>query len=232
MPDVRCPTCGNYTPEGRFCERCGSPLIPVPVNSPTPQEISAPQVPGKKRSTAATILIILGVVFILLIVLSVIAAFVYGMAANIDTTKNTKPTVTVTPVYTYLPTAVVTRVTASPTIQYAPDSYSKTIPDGYYWYYYIPLKSGDHIRATFSTDGSPLDLMIMGSTDFGKYKSSFSSSQVTWFAWNDLNIVKDQYNFVAKSDDTYYFVFDNTKSPTNGAYAGKDVNLAATFIKS
>ncbi len=236
MPDVRCPTCGNYTPEGRFCEHCGSSLAPVPVyNSPLPSGVATPQPPAKKRSAAVLVLLIIGGVFFFLIVIAVLAAFVFGVAANSQSTNPVTVTVTppvtakVTPVYTYSPTTVVTRVTASAPVRYTPDSYTETIVNGNYWYYYIPLKSGNQIQTTVSTDGSPIDLMVMHSAEFKKYQASISSPSGTWNAWNDLNIVNDKYSFTAPSDDTYYFALDNTNSPTDGAYAKKTVNVAVTF---
>ena len=87
------------------------------------------------------------------------------------------------------------------------------------------------MRAVFNTDGSPIDLMVMSSGEFKKYQAAISSPPGNWNAWNDLNVVKHQYDFTAPSADTYYFVFDNTNSPTNGAYAKKSINLAATFSK-
>jgi len=231
MPDVRCPACGTYTPEGKFCEHCGSSLLPVPAYSPpSPQGAAASQPPEKKRSVVGTILAIIGGVFLFFIIIAVIAAFVFGMAGNIkDNTDGIKPTATATPVHTYSPTTVVTRATATAPIRYIPDSYTKTIGNGMYWYYYIPLKSGDQIRATISTDGSPIDLMVMDSTDFKSYMAAVSSPPGNWNAWNDLNIVNDEYDFTASYDDTFYFVLDNTNSPTDGAYAKKSVNIVATF---
>jgi len=238
MPDIRCPTCGINTPEGKFCEHCGSSLSPVPVyGSPSLPGIATSQPPEKKRSVAATFLIILGVFFLIFIVLAILAAFVFSMAANTHSTNPVTSTVTqpvtakVTQLYTYSPTAIVTRVTTSVPSRYKPDSYTELIGSGNYWYYYIPLKSGDMIQTTVNTDGSPIDLMVMRSTDFKKYQAAISSPPGTWTASNDLNIVNDQYSFTAPSDDTYYFVLDNTNSPTAGAYAKKAVNVAATFQK-
>jgi len=228
MPDIRCPTCGIDTPEGKFCEHCGSSLSPVPVySSPSPSGAATSQPPVKKRSAAATILAIIGGVFLFFIIMAVLAAFVFGMAGDTQSTKTV--TATVTPVYTNSPTTVVTRVTAPAPTRYIPDSYTELIGNGNYWYYYIPLKYGDRIRTTASTDGSPIDLMVMRSTEFKKYQASISSHTGKWNAWNDLNIVNDQYDFTAPSDDTYYFVLDNTNSPTDGAYAKKAVNVAVTF---
>ena len=235
MPDIRCPTCGINTPEGKFCEHCGSSLFPAPVYSPpSPPGVAPSQPPVKKRSVAATILIILGVIFLIFIVMAILAAFVFSMAANTQVKTPVTATITqpVTTRVTYSPTTAVTRVTTSAPVRYAPASYTELIGSGNYWYYYIPLKSGNMIQTTVSTDGSPIDLMVMSSTDFKKYQTAMSSPQSgTWNAWNDLNIVNDQYSFTAPSDDTYYFVLDNTNSPTAGAYAKKAVNVAATFQK-
>jgi len=236
MPDIRCPTCGNYTPEGKFCEHCGSSLSPVPVYSPpSPQGVAPSQPPVKKRSVAATVLIILGVIFLIFIVIAILAAFVFSMAVNtqlktpVTTTTNLPVTTKVTQSYTYSPTTAVTRVTTSATVRYAPASYTQLIGSGNYWYYYIPLKSGNIIQTTVSTDGSPIDLMVMSSADFKKYQAAISSPPGNWNSWSDLNIANDQYSFTAPYDDTYYFVLDNTNSPTEGAYAKKAVTVAATF---
>ena len=238
MPDIRCPTCGNYTPEGKFCEHCGSSLLPAPVySSPSPPGVITSQPPVKKRSTVAIVLAIIGGVFLFFIIMAILAAFVFGMAANTQSTNPVTATVTqpvtakVTQLYTYSPTTAVTRVTTSAPVRYIPDSYTELIGSGKYWYYYIPLKSGDMIQTTVITDGSPIDLMVMSSTEFKKYQTAISSPPGRWNSWSDLDIVKDQYSFTAPSDDTYYFVLDNTNSPTGGAYAKKALNVDVTFSR-
>jgi hypothetical protein len=114
MPDVQCPVCGNYTSEGRFCEHCGSSLIPVPANNLSrPSAVSGSQPQTKKRSAIVTLLLIIGTVFLIFIILSaIITAFVIGMAGNIDTTKSTYGTpsiITATPTYFYSTSATGTQ---------------------------------------------------------------------------------------------------------------------------
>ena len=83
MPYVRCPSCGNYTPEGRFCEHCGSllPFQQAPVLS-SDQPLTPQRPLEKKRSAGETVLLIIGGASLFFIIIIVIAAFVFGMAGS------------------------------------------------------------------------------------------------------------------------------------------------------
>jgi len=102
------------------------------------------------------------------------------------------------------------------------------IPKGSYKYYYFSLKEGDIIKIAVLTNGPAIDLIIMDQANFNDYKASFTDGR-TWYEWDTLSVIKDDYEFSAPADDTYYVVLDNTPLPDSGADSGKDVSVQVTF---
>ena len=93
------------------------------------------------------------------------------------------------------------------------------------------MKQGDMKKISLITDGSPIDLMVMDSANFKIYEEDEKNPKLknTWQSWNQLSIINTEYPLTAPSDDTYYFVLDNTNYPSLGANAKKNVNVAVTF---
>ena len=94
MAPVICPTCGKSTPEGKFCESCGSRL---PITSPAVQ----PQYPTtesttKKRSAIEWIAIGFGGIILLVIVSAFIAGMSSGIFGALKTTSTSTGSTSVT----------------------------------------------------------------------------------------------------------------------------------------
>jgi len=80
---VICPNCGKNTPEGKFCEHCGSLLTSRQAPILSSDQPVTPQHPSeKKRSAGQTVLMAIGGVFLVFIIIIIIAAFVFGMGGN------------------------------------------------------------------------------------------------------------------------------------------------------
>jgi hypothetical protein len=236
MTPVICPNCGRSTPEGRFCEHCGAALPALPAYVPPP----APPAPAaKKRSALSTILIILGAIVLLFIVFGFIGALVMYTTYPGSSTGKSTYTVQPTAVLTSVPTPV--PVTTAPTyVSSQASSYRSWHPgttstvqiqNGHYRNYWFDMKKGDMKKISVATDGSPIDLMVMDSSNFKIYDNLQQNPNVkgTWQAWNRLSIINDEYILTAPADDTYYFVLDNTDNPSGGANAKKNVNVAVAF---
>jgi len=104
------------------------------------------------------------------------------------------------------------------------------IQNNYYRYYAFEMKEGGVEKISVVTDGNPIDLMVMDSSNFNTYTNiEHTNEPGTWYSWNHLSVINDQQTLTAPTDGTYYFVLDNTRYPSNGAYAGTNVNVAVTF---
>ncbi len=171
------------------------------------------------------------VIFILLVMCITLGVFMYGLQTDV-------PAVTISP-YDSGPTA--STVQAGPQPTSAPGMISehsifdeaKTVPKGYYQYYSMIMNPGIVVNVSVSTNGSPVDIMVMDSDNFGKYVSAVNSlTGGTWDTYDsEKSVVNESFRFIAPGTDRYYIIIDNTRSPEGGAYAGEDVNVR-TMITS
>ncbi|MFA4824454.1 MAG: zinc ribbon domain-containing protein [Methanoregula sp.] len=244
MAPVICPNCGRSTPEGKFCEHCGASLFapPVYVSPPSP-----PAPAPKKQSGLTTILIILGATIGIILFIGAIGFIVAYANYQPSTEDKITNTIQPTPVQTSIITSVITPMPIKTSQTYPPTyrstyttSYSSwhagtpstvQIQNNYYYYYRLDMQQGDMKKISIKTDGSPIDLMVMDSSNFKKYEDAEKNpqSKYTWQSRNQLSIINTEYILTAPFDDTYYFVLDNTNYPSLGAYAKKNVNVGVTF---
>ncbi len=169
------------------------------------------------------------VIFILSVMCIALGVFMYGLQTD-------TPAVTISP-YDSGPAASVGQNISLPTSTPGTTSghpvfdEAKTVPDGYYQYYSMIMDTGIKINVSVSTNGSPVDVMVMDSANFGNYVSAINSlTGGTWESYNsERSVVNKSFNFVSPGTDRYYVIIDNTRFPDDGAYAGKDVMVKTTI---
>ena len=155
--------------------------------------------------------------------------FMYGFQTDV-------PAVTISP-YDSGPTASVVQASPQPAsgliTEHSIFDEVKTVPKGYYQYYSMIMDPGIKVNVSVSTNGSPVDIMVMDSDNFGNYVSAVNSlTGGTWKTYDsEKSVVNESFGFISPGTDRYYIIIDNTKSPDGGAYAGKDVDVR-TMITS
>lgn len=169
------------------------------------------------------------VIFILSVMCIMLGVFMYGIQSG-------TPAVTISP-YDNGPMASIGQNSTLPasTATIAPEysifDEAKTVPKGYYQYYSMIMKPGIKVDVSVFTNGSPVDVMVMDSANFGNYVSAINSLKGgTWETYaSEKSVVSKDFRFIAPGTDRYYIIIDNTRSPDGGAYAGKDVNVRTTI---
>ena len=110
-----------------------------------------------------------------------------------------------------------------------------TISSGGYTWYSIVLQKGDTRSVSISTDGNPVDVMVMDSENFSDYKVAAECDCIKNREWTVLQsgdrITQWADTFKAPKHDRYYFVIDNTNVPTGGANAKKPVKVNVNIVK-
>jgi hypothetical protein len=101
------------------------------------------------------------------------------------------------------------------------------IPAGHYESYSTILSPGAEVNITISTNGSPVDVMVMDSANYGKYVTALNGGGKWQNFVSEKSIVRKSFEFIAPGTDRYYVIVDNTRSPEGGAEAGEDVNVRA-----
>lgn len=171
----------------------------------------------------------IGIVLVILAVMCiVVGVFIFGMQ------ESASPTVTVSP-YEYYPTASTDNSAANVYANSTLFNQTKVVPDGYYQSYSMVMSPGDGVDVSVSTDGSPVDVMMMDSANFGKYVTAINNPKGgTWDNYVNDKSVDSQVNFsfVASDTDRYYVIVDNTKSPVGGAYANKNVTVHTLIMSA
>lgn len=159
------------------------------------------------------------VIFILSAMCVTLGFFMYSVQPD-------TPTVTISP-YDGGPAASVGQNSPLPLMEHSIFDEAKTVPKGYYQYYSMIMDPGIKINVSVSTNGSPIDVMVMNSQNFGDYVSAVNSlSGGTWETYDsEKSVVNDSFKFISPGTDRYYIILDNTRSPEGGAYAGKDVDV-------
>lgn len=209
-----CPNCGKSTPAGKFCEHCGASLYSVQQNAPSsayipPVTPPQPDQGTRKNSLTRVILVVFGIILLAFFALAIIG-YIFGPSPDPDNPVFPTPTPSIYPVWhTENPETVL-------------------IPDGGYHYFYQTLDEGNIVKISVSTNGPPVDVMIMDEANFDTYQNSMYEGQ-TIEAWYILNIVRDDYTFTAPEYGKYYFVIDNTRFPLSGASSGSDAKVQVTF---
>jgi ribosomal protein L32 len=209
-----CPNCGKVTPAGKFCEHCGASLFSVQLNTPSSAYIPpvTPPLPVqvKKRNSLTRVILIVFLFFLLAFFALAILGYI------IEPAPEPGPPVSKTP------------IPSSNPVWHTKTPDTVLIGDGGYHYFYQTLDKGDSVKIVVSTNGPPVDLLIMDEANFYKYENSFSEGEVI-DAWYILNIVQDDYSFTAPVYGDYYFLIDNTPFPLSGASSGKDAKVQVTF---
>jgi len=209
-----CPNCGKGTPAGKFCEHCGASLFSVQLNTPSPAYIPpvTPPLPDqvKKRNSSTRVILIVFGLFLLAFFALAIFGYIIGPAPEPGPPVPKTPGPSTTPVW------------------HTEDPDTVLIRDGGYHYFYQTLDKGDIVKIVISTNGPPVDLLIMDEANFNKYENSISEGEFI-DAWYILNIVRDDYSFTAPVYGDYYFLLDNTRFPLSGASSGKDAKVQVTF---
>ncbi|MDY6964804.1 MAG: PGF-CTERM sorting domain-containing protein [Halobacteriota archaeon] len=99
----------------------------------------------------------------------------------------------------------------------------------YYVSYSAIIDEGTLITVTIRTDGSPVDLFLMDSTDFGDYQAFMNEQKTSFYYYMDgsaTNVVQKRYTFTVPETDRYYIVIDNAFTEIEEeAYAGVPVNV-------
>jgi len=205
-----CPHCGRNTPAGKFCEHCGALMpqnIPEPAfQVPVPQPGVIPPIPVKKGSASVKILVVI--------------ILVLGIFFAIGIYVTYSPEIIYPDPYPIYPTPTPT--------WYAPFDFNTKLPEASYEYQMFTLAKGDKVKVAVSTDGAPIDLLVMDSANFGIYENTNPTPDTVRYS-GLRNIIKDDYTFVAPQLDTYYFVFDNSYWPKTGSNAKKNVAVNAVF---
>lgn len=213
MAPVICPNCGRSTPEGKFCEHCGAQLQPFilepVIQVPVPQPIAIAQ-PQKKNGTVfvkilIVIVLILGVFF----AIGIYAIYSEGMIYPFDPY----------PIYP----------TPTPT-WHLPSDFKTQLSEASYEYLEFTLAKGEKVKVTMSTDGAPIDFLIMDSSNFNVYENTNPTPDTVRYS-GLRSVIKDEYTFVAPQYDTYYFVFDNSYWPKTGSNAKKNVWVTAVYTE-
>lgn len=205
-----CPSCGKNTPIGKFCEHCGAPLpqfLPEPVIQ-VPQPVAVPP-QEKKGSVFVKILIVIVIILGLFFAIGIYAIYTGGNIYPIDPY----------PIYP----------TTTPT-WHLPSEYETQLTQASYEYQEFTLAKGEKVKVAVSTDGAPIDLLIMDSSNFNVYENTNPTPETVRYA-GLKNIIKDEYTFVAPQYDTYYFVFDNSYWPKSGSNAKKNVWITAVYTE-
>jgi hypothetical protein len=108
---------------------------------------------------------------------------------------------------------------------------TKTIPKGYYQFYSMILKPGMSIDVSVATNGSPVDVLVMDSINYGKYVAAINS--IRGGSWQDhlseKLVIDKSFKFTAPGTDRYFIILDNTGSPEGGADADEDVDVHMTI---
>ena len=215
MIDIQvCPNCGIVTPAGKFCEHCGASLFSVQQNTLSSAYIPpvTPSLPGqvKKSNSFTRVILIVFLFFILAFFALALIGYIIGPAPEPGPPVPKTPDPLSNPVWhTETPDTVL-------------------IKDGGYHYFYQTLDKGDIVKIVISTNGPPVDLLIMDEANLNKYEDSSSEGEFI-DAWYILNIVRDDYTFTAPLYGDYYFLIDNTQFPPSSASSGKDAKVQVTF---
>ena len=101
----------------------------------------------------------------------------------------------------------------------------------YYEHYFTGLQAGDKIEITVEvTTGGNIDVMMMDTINFAKFKSALQTGEG---GWNNINSEKNTrlvtINTVAPSDGDYVLVIDNTNQPSGGADSGDYVDVSLIY---
>jgi hypothetical protein len=94
----------------------------------------------------------------------------------------------------------------------------------------VQLDPKNQVHVNVTTDGSPVNVMLLDAAAFGNYTSAMNDSGLSWTALTSrLNTSAADFNYPVGPGGTYYIVVDNTGKVPGGSAGNRDVLVSASW---
>lgn len=97
----------------------------------------------------------------------------------------------------------------------------------------LQLDPQNQVHVNVTTDGSPVNVLLLDAAAFGNYTSAMNDSGASWTALaSRLNASAADFSYPVGTGGTYYIVVDNTGKVSGGAAGDRDVMVSASWSYS
>jgi hypothetical protein len=93
--------------------------------------------------------------------------------------------------------------------------------------YKLSGEKGETFSIEIKTDGAPVDLLVLDSTNYKIYMNDFKNdAHDSWRSVIHRDIVSKSFSYRLPDTGTYYLVIENSRFSKDGADAKRSVNVA------
>jgi hypothetical protein len=97
----------------------------------------------------------------------------------------------------------------------------------------LQMDPQNQIHVNVTTDGIPVNVLLLDAAAFSNYTSAVNDSGVRWTSLaSRLNTSAADFNYPVGAGGTYYIVVDNTGKVPGGAAGNRDVLVSASWSYS
>lgn len=111
---------------------------------------------------------------------------------------------------------------------YGSENYERQVEAGSYTTHQIDLNNSTRVKVDVSTDGSPVNVLIVDQQGLDQYRKALSGFAVNWTPkYKQTNINRTSFNYGGNVSGTYYLIVENAGT-AGGALAPSVVRANVT----